>query len=191
MVRGITKQAWVFVILGAFWILAACGNQAPLVYATVADASLNPGNSVPSPTGEVILNLSGKIGVKNDGNALVFDMATLERFGLVEYKIADPWESKDVTYTGVLMSELIKYAGASASVTTIHMTALDNYEVDITIEDINKWPVLLATRTDGAYMDVDNGGPTRIIFPFGTDPEIEDLIYKNLSIWNIVTMEFR
>jgi hypothetical protein len=89
------------------------------------------------------------------------------------------------------MSDLIKFAGVSDSATNIHMVALDDFVADVSIADIKKWPVLLATRTDGEHMSVENAGPTRIIFPINAYPEIDKELYKDLFIWNIKTMEIQ
>jgi hypothetical protein len=53
--------------------------------------------------------------------------------------------------------------GDSAS--SVRITALDDYQVDIPFAEIEKWPILLATRMNGEYMSIENSGPTRIIFP--------------------------
>ncbi len=192
MMRQLARVPWIVAIIGAMWALGACGGEASPVYETVVPTSLNPGSAIPNPTEEVILTLSGDISVKNAGATLAFDMPTLERLGLVKYTIADPWlNNTDVAYTGVLMSDLLKFAGASDSATNIHMVALDDYAVDIPLTDTNKWPILLATRADGEYMTVDNSGPTRIIFPFDAYSEIDKAAYKVLMIWNLKDMEIQ
>ena len=134
------------------------------------------------------MTLSGDIVVTNVGDTLQLDMPILEGLGLVQYTVDDPWLNATNTYTGILMTDLSKYIGASASAKTIHMVALDDYAVDVTFEDIKKWPTLLATRTNGAYMDIESSGPTRIIFPnhsYSVDP----VIFNDSWIWNLKTME--
>ena len=160
-------------------------------YTVVAPASLTPGDAIPAPTGDPILTVSGQIGVKNAGDTLVLDMATLEKFGLVEYAVNDPWLNAKNTYQGVLLSEFLKFVDASDTATTLKIIALDDYAVDITITDIEKWTVLLATQTNGAYMTIENNGPTRVIFPYDFYPEIDQLTYKDLWVWNIASMEIK
>ncbi len=172
-------------------LLVACGGQPKTIYVEVAPAALKPGDPIPAPAGEVILTVSGKINTKNNGDTLQLDMATLEQFGLVEYAINDPWLKEKVTYQGILMSEFLKYVQADSSAETVHIVALDNYEVDLAIQELNKWPVLLATRANGKYIDISTNGPTRIIFPFDQFPEIDITLYRDLMIWNIATMEVR
>ena len=182
--------AWMLAIFSLMWILAACSSEVNLAYAEVAPASIEPGSAIPNPSDDVILKVLGAIGNTNSGETLSFDMETLERLGLVEYTIEDPWqEHEEVAYTGILLSDLLEYAGITDTATNIHMVALDDYAVDISLEDIQKWPVMLATRADGKYMSIENSGPTRIVFPFHSNPEIDEDIYKVLMIWNLRDVE--
>ena len=116
-------------------------------------------------------------------------MSTLERMGLVTYSIEDPWRKTRTAYTGVLVSELMKMAAVPPSATSLHMTALDDYEVDLATAAAQKYPMLLATRLDGNYMSVDDGGPTRLIYPYDTSPELDALATKDQLIWSIKTLE--
>ena len=188
MFPRIAKQVPLTVaILAMVALLAACGGKATSDYETVATASLSPGSAIPAPSSDVILTLSGDIGVKNVGDTLQFDMATLEKLGLVKYTVDDPWLNTPVTYTGVLMSDLRRFAGPTAK--NFHMTALDAYTVDLSFNDIEKWPILLATRSNGNYMDVENAGPTRIIYPYH-NYDFDPVAYNDHWIWSLALMEF-
>ena len=179
----------VAITLGLLVALAACSGQATPAYQEVTPASLSPGDPIPGPIEKVVLTLYGDLTVKNVRDTLQFDMPTLERLGLVKYTIYDPWLKSEVTYTGVLMSELGKFVGDMDSATKVHITAPDDYQVDIPFTEIKKWPVLLATQADGEYMSIENSGPTRIVFPYHAYPEIDPVKYNDLWIWNIKSME--
>ena len=79
----------------------------------------------------------------------------------------------------------------SDSATTVHMVALDDYAIDLSIEDINRWPILVATQKNGNYMSIENSGPSQIVFPYHAFPEIDEATYKVLTIWNLRDMEVR
>ena len=179
-------------ILGAVFavLMAACGGGADTGYDIVAPASIGPSEAIPAPSGEEVLAISGLIAAKNGSGALNFDIPTLERLGLVEYSVDDPWLKDNFTYTGVLMSDLLKYAGIFHTAQSVHLVALDDYQVDIPISDINKWPILLATRANGEYMSVDNYGPTRIIYPYGSH-SIDPTSHNDSWIWSLKSMEVR
>ncbi|NQW23031.1 MAG: molybdopterin-dependent oxidoreductase [SAR202 cluster bacterium] len=189
MRRHIHILAVMVVIIGA---IAACGGGSSAAsYETVTAASIKSGDAIPAPTGDVIITMLGDLNVTNSGDTLELDMPTLEGFGLVKYTVNDPWLNAENTYTGVLISDLRKALGASSSATSLLFTALDDYQVDISLEDVEKWPILLATRNNGEYMDIENSGPTRVIFPYDAFPEIDRVSYKDLWIWNIKSVEVR
>ena len=191
-IKKIRPAIGLLAVMGLMLVLVGCGQNASLAYAKIAPAGINIGDQIPMPTGDIILRVSGDVSQTNDNGSLSFDIATLEQLGLVEYTIADPWQNhEDVTYTGVLMSDLLEYAGMSDTATNVHMVALDEYAVDISIADMKKWPVLLATRTNNEYMDVESSGPTRIVFPFQAHKEIDEDTYKVLMIWNLRDIEIQ
>jgi hypothetical protein len=167
-------------------VLVACGPQAaPAIYTTVSEGTLKPGSAIPAPTGEVVLTIDGKISQTNSGDTLEFDMPTLESIGVVQYDVDDPFAKKKIIYSGVLLSQLLKVAGAATDATTLTLWALDDYSTDMKIADANKWPVLVATQADGAYMPVDKSGPLISVFPFNDFPEIDHLTYDAQWLWSL------
>jgi hypothetical protein len=174
-----------FIVLIAF-LLAACTQQpASTIYETVSAATIKPGDSIPAPTGEVVLTIDGNISQTNVGNSLQLDMATLEKIGVVQYDVNDPFVKEKITYSGVLLSEILKAAGADASATTLTLRALDDYSTDMNITDADKWPILVATRANGEYMAIDKNGPLISVFPFDDFPEIDHLTYDALWVWSM------
>jgi hypothetical protein len=174
-----------FIVLIAFF-LAACAPQSPsTLYETVSAAVIKPGESIPAPTGEVVLTIDGNISQTNVENKLQLDMATLEKIGVVQYDVNDPFVKEKITYSGVLLSEILRAAGADASATTLTLRALDDYSTDMNIADADKWPVLVATRANGEYMAIDKNGPLISVFPFDDFPEIDHLTYDALWVWSM------
>jgi hypothetical protein len=184
--------------------IAGCGGATGQVYETVSAGVLHTGEPVPQPSNDPILEIDGKIrsrnndGIvtngtssRNESAQLVLDLETLEELPLVRYSVEDPWLKREVTYTGVLVSDLVKLVQPARGATSLHLVALDDYEVDIALEDVDRWPILLATQLDGRHMAVSNGGPTRIAFPYGLVSGIDELTYKDLWIWNIETITVR
>ena len=154
-----------------------------VIYKTISVGTLKAGSAVPVPTGPVVLTVEGNITQKNVGETLRFDMATLESIGVVQYKVTDPFEKKSIVYSGVLLSELLKVAGADKNAVTLKLWALDDYSTDMKFADANKWPVIIATQADGAYMPLDKKGPLISVFPFDDFPEIDHLTYDNQWLW--------
>jgi hypothetical protein len=167
-------------------ILAACASPAaPTFYKTVAEGTLKPGSAVPAPKGDVVLTLDGKIGQTNAAGKLQFDMATLESIGTIQYAVDDPFAKKQIVYTGVLLSQLLKVAGAAPDSTALTLKALDDYSTDMKVSDGNKWPIIIATRADGAFMPVDKNGPLISVLPFNNFPEIDHVTYDAQWLWSL------
>lgn len=160
-------------------------------YVEVSAASIGLDDQIPPPTGDVILTVTGALTKANMDGGVAFDMATLEQLGLVRYTVQDPWLDERIEFTGVLLSSLAEAVGVRPEATILHFVALDDYAVDISIADIERWPVLLATQSNGSHMPVDEMGPTRVVFPYDQFPEINHLAYKDLWIWQVSAIEVR
>jgi hypothetical protein len=165
-------------MLGAA-LVAGCSSASPASTAT----------AIPAPAGDAVLTMSGRISSTNDPNGLALDLSTIEDMGLVRYTVHDPWLDDDLEFTGVLVTDLLRVAGAAPDATSLRITALDDYMVEIPIADAVRWPIMLATQTDGAPMAIEDKGPTRIVYP--ANPEIDTLKTKDLWIWQITTIEVR
>lgn len=173
------------------FVLGACASApaAPQAkYTHVAEASLKPGSEIPTPTGDIILTVTGNVGAKNDGDAVVMDLATIESVGLVDYKVHDPFEDKDVTFRGVLMSDLIALWKVADTAKTYHMIALNDYVVDIPASDFKSYPVIFALQQDGEYMPVSTRGPAMLVYPYG-EFELDHAIYNDRWIWQIKSID--
>jgi len=168
-------------------LLAACNptTSTPTIYETISRGTLKPGSAIPAPSGDVVLIVDGKISNTNSGDTAQFDMATLESIGLVEYDVDDPFAKKNIVYSGVLLSQLLDVVGADSNATILTLKALDDYSADMKSSDANKWPVLVATQADGAYMPVDKNGPLISVWPFNDFPEIDHITYDALWLWSL------
>jgi hypothetical protein len=159
------------------------------MYEVVRPGSIAPGDVVPTPRGDVVLLISGDISVTNVDDTLAFDIDTLEKLRLIRYQVSDPWLKEEVTYTGVLLSDLLAVAGSSDTVIEVRALALDGYAAPISVSEMESWPVLLATRSNGVHMTIENSGPTRIIFPYDLHNDVAAA--RNMSVWNLERLEVK
>jgi hypothetical protein len=166
-------------VLGAAaLLLAGCGDDgtgddaavaptaSPSIESTpLGQPSLRPGQPIPTPGTTPVLTLTGKIGVTNAGEALHLDVATIDAVGLRQVSLYEPWVKKTASFQGVWLADLLKVAGVPQSAGVVHLTALDDYKVDLTMADVAAGGILLATKTgDGRPIPISDGGPTRIVF---------------------------
>lgn len=178
------------VLLGALAV-GGCGTAPVDKYVEIAPATIHPGDPIPPASGDVVLAVSGAIAGGAGATPIELDLATIEQMGLVRYVVHDPWLDEDLEFSGVLLTTLLDVMGASPEATTLGFTAIDDYQVEIAIADARRWPIMLATQTNGQPMDLEAKGPTRVVFPYDQYPEIDRLVYKDLWIWQLTTVEVR
>jgi hypothetical protein len=158
---------------------ALIGVAAPRL-ASAADAALA------KPTGKVILTISGKIGVFNDGNTAKFDVEMLEALGSSSFTTATPWYDGPVTFTGVLMTKLMQTVRASGE--TVVAAALNDYETKIPVSDFAQFGVLLALKRNGEYMPVREKGPLFIVYPYDSNSDLKSQKYYGRSAWQLARL---
>lgn len=160
------------------------------VYQVITSGTLTPGEAIPEPQDATILTVSGRIGAMNQGETIVMDRQTLESVGVVEYEVHDPFEDRPIVYRGVLMSELLKVWQVADDVTVARFTALNDYQIDVPIEDFQQYPVLFAMQADGVTLTPDYRGPAMLVYPLD-DYEFDLISNKRRWIWQITMIEFQ
>ena len=172
-------------------VIAACSPSTATptpIYQRVSDAKLKAGDTLPALTGDVILTVTGKIGTTNGDKQIVMDRDMIESVGQVEYKVTDPFETKDYVYRGPLMSDLLDLWKVSSDATTMQVIALDDYAVKVPIADLRKYPVLFALQQDGQYMPVSTRGPAMLVFPYNNF-EFNQTVYNDYWAWQIKAID--
>jgi hypothetical protein len=141
---------------------------------------------LPRPQGKVVLTISGRISNANNGDKAEFDMPLLESVGIESFTTKTPWYRGPVTFSGVPMSRLLQFVGATG--TNLSVTALNDYATDIPVEDFKTHPVLLATKRDGSYMPVKDKGPLFIVYNYDSNSELQHQRFYSRSAWQVVRM---
>lgn len=134
-----------------------------------ASAPSRPIGPLPAPGGRTVLTITGVARGNVGARTTKVDLATLER-RLPQHQVAihEPFIKKDVSFTGVRMSDLLRAAGVATSAGTVYMHALDDYTVNLPIAGVAA-DGLLATRADGKRIPVAEGGPIRLVFTEGSE----------------------
>jgi hypothetical protein len=163
-------------VAGVLALAAGCGGQSTTQTTTterkanasaraVSPATLKPGDAVPLPAGKPVFTMTGKITAENQAGGLAFDLPTVERFALYEVSLYEPWTKQNMSFRGVWLQDLLAAARVEGDATRLHIVALDDYTVDLTMDEVRAGGIMLATRAgDGSALPVDKGGPTRIVF---------------------------
>jgi hypothetical protein len=150
----------------------------------LSDASLPANAGVPVPAEATVLTIKGNVGAGNVGEDVAFDLPTLEKLGLMSVTTYEPFEKRDIQFTGVRLADVLAAADAPAAATSVHLTALDDYQVDLRVNEVRQGGVLLATLQDGRPIPVEAGGPIRVVFGKGVAAGEN----PDQWIWSVSTM---
>jgi len=120
------------------------------------------GKEVPTPAGDVVLTVSGVIALTNDGDTFKLDMDMLKALPYLAYEVDDPWMGTQ-TYGGVELRTLLDYVGIPAGASRVVMVC-----------------------SDEAEFAVSQGGPIKLVYPYNSYPEIQDLYDENQWAWYVV-----
>lgn len=190
MRHNMHKFSRVLTLCCLLWMVpVACLCHTPsaqsAVYDVVSAGSLQPGSPLPAPAEPVVLTIRGRTGRAAAGREVLCDMATLERLGLVRFTTPTAWTDGPVTFEGVLVSRLLEVLAVPPDVTTLTMTAINDYRVAIPVEDVRTWPVIIALRRDGKYMSVREKGPLWVVYPRHAFPVLATPKYNARWIWQL------
>lgn len=153
----------------------------------LAGAGAGPARALEPPSAAVVLTISGQVRNPNDGKQAQFDMPMLERMPQTSFSTRTPWYSQARQFTGPLLRDVLRAAGAHGSV--LRARALNDYRVDIPFEDPQRFDIVIARLLDGAPMPVRDRGPLFVVYPFDSVPELRNAVYYSRSAWQLRAIE--
>lgn len=134
-----------------------------------------------------LLVISGQLRRPNAGQVAEFDLAALMRLPQTSITTATPWYAGPRRFTGPLLRDVLDSVGAVGD--TLRMTALNDYRVDVPMQDVQRIGVVLALLLDGKPMAVRDKGPLFVIYPFDADPTLRTAVYYSRSVWQLARIE--
>jgi hypothetical protein len=129
-----------------------------------------------------------KHGVQFD-KALALDSATLQRMPAVQIKPTLEYDAKVHTLSGPLLSTVLEAAGvAPGSNALLGLRAVDGYNVAISLADIRRYRMLLATHLDGQPLALGGLGPQWAVYDADNIADFKDKPLKQrfgLCPWGV------
>lgn len=147
----------------------------------------SPAQALERPTGPVVLTLRGRLRRPNLGADAQFDMAMLEALPQSSFVTRTPWYAQARRFTGPLLRDVLDAAGADGQ--QLRLLALNDYRVDMPVDDAMRHDVVVARLVDGRAMSVRDKGPLFVIYPFDANAELRTATYYNRSAWQLRTIE--
>jgi hypothetical protein len=134
-----------------------------------------------------LLSVSGaRLGPPARDGRVGFDLAALQRLAQRRIVTRTPWYKETNEFEGPLLRDVLRAAGASAEGSgTLRCTALNDYRVEIPLDDVRRWDVVVAHRLNGKPMSVREKGPLFVIYPFDEAPQLRTTTYFSRCIWQL------
>lgn len=139
------------------------------------------------PAGDIVLEVSGAITVRNGENGAQFDMAMLRALPTVSFSTSTSVTDGSSDFEGFLLRDFLFGLGATG--TTLRASALNDYVVDIPMSDIERFDVIVAHSMDGEPLSLQDKGPLWIVYPRDTHPELQDIRYDYRWVWQLHALE--
>ena len=167
--------------------IGAIGGVGALAFGAGLAGLASATRAAPTPEGPVVLVVRGRVRRPNGGDAVRFDMATLERLPQKRFRTRTPWYAAAREFTGPLVRDVLDSAGADGA--TMRVSALNDYRVDVPVDDALRHDLTLARLIDGQPMPVRDKGPLFMIYPFDDHPELRSAVYYSRSVWQVKSIE--
>jgi len=149
--------------------------------------ALPPAAALERPRGPVVLTLRGRLRDSHDAGGAHFDMAMLEALPQASFATRTPWYREPRRFTGPLLRDLLDAVGAEGSV--LRLVALNDYRVEMPVDDARRHDVIVARLLDERPMAVRDKGPLFVIYPFDAHPELRSAVYYGRSAWQLRTID--
>ena len=175
---GAVKHCFLLSVLGLASL--ACAQLGP-----AAPSAATPQQATPAPA--VVLTFSGRIERHNAAQQYQWTLAMLDTLPQHQLSTLTPWAPQALQFSGPLLRDVLQAVGAQGQ--QLLARALNDYSVQIPVQDAWRHDVLLATRMNGQRMSVRQRGPVFIVYPFDSKPELKSSTYIERSIWQLRAIE--
>ncbi len=138
---------------------------------------------MPSPTSPPILEVRGVVSRVNVEGAAHFDMEMLRALPVAQLQTTTAVTDGVRRFDGFLMRDLLAHVGAQG--TTVTAGALNDYAIEIAIEEFDRFDVLVAYEMDGEPLLPSDKGPLWIIYPRDQHAELQDIRFDYRWVWQL------
>jgi len=168
-----------------------CKNYISRIFALLLSACAIFGpsivNAAKTNLQSIVLSVHGNIEFEKseDGktDAIELDLASLTNLESTTFTTSQPWTDAPKEYTGVRINTLLNHIGADS--TTFEALASNEYKFLLSDINFEKYPIIIAYKIDGKFLDARTLGPLLIVFPFDDYPELLNEKNKAASVWQL------
>lgn len=142
-----------------------------------------------TPSERTILTVRGAISRTNVPGGAAFDRQMIEGLGMSTLRTSTSFTDGVTQFEGVLVRDLI--AAVEGKGETVRATALNDYAVEIPMDDFFKFPVMLALKMNGSYLTVRDKGPIWIVYPRDQFKELTGEANNAKWIWQLKELQIK
>lgn len=92
-------------------------------------------------------------------------------------------------FDGPLGRDVLALVGEGG--TMVVLTAVNDYAVEVPIEDFANYDVVFAMSADGETFSRRDKGPIWVVYPMSDHTELQDPVYNARLIWQLVKVEIK
>src|SRR5258706_3970439 len=166
-----------------------CPSGRRLIAGLVAALVTAPSWALDTPSGKVLLTISGELQQRNGAEGAAFDRAMLEKLPQRSFSTKTPWYTEPHKFTGVVLRDVLAAVGARGKL--VKAIALNDYRVDIPIEEAQRHDLMLACLLDDKPVPVREKGPLMLMYPFDSQPELRSALNYSRAVWQLKALELK
>jgi len=111
----------------------------------------------------------------------------LEALAQHSFSTKTPWFKEARKFTGPLLRDVLGLVGAQG--TTLRISALNDYRIDVPVDDAQRFDVVLARMIDDKPIPVRDKGPLFVIYPFDSDATLRTPLFYSRSVWQVKSID--
>lgn len=119
-----------------------------------------------------------------------YDLDDLKAFEQHDVVTGNEFVEGEPTFSGPLMRDVLADAGF-VDARIVRLTAANDYAVEVETAEFVTYDVILALSMDGTPLTRRDKGPVWVIYPMRDNPELQDPVFNNRLIWQLVKIEAR
>ena len=139
--------------------------------------------------GPLVLEVRGALSRANSDGAAYFDMEMLKALPAARLETTTAVTDGERQFDGFLMRDLLDFVGADGS--TVTAIALNDYAIDIEVDEFNRFDILVAYAMDGEPLLPSDKGPLWIVYPRDQHAELQDIRYDYRWVWQLRWLDIR
>jgi hypothetical protein len=107
----------------------------------------------------------------------------LEALGTKTLRTSTIWTDGEQVFRGTPLAALVRALGIGDG--TLRARAINDYEIDIPLEDAVEGGAMIAFERNGAPMSIREKGPLWVVYPYDANERYRAEVYHSRSIWQL------